>query len=135
MPTHYRNSRRLSRERLGPTAAEILAVEADPTHLVPATGHARFRTSLCGVLCAEGRLTHERETHGRASSTLAHVECAECLRLTDLDAPVTSSDRDNRDSPTCECGAPVYADDLCVAHHEQAFEAANRALPPSEQRD
>ncbi len=52
---------------------------ADVTHLVPPTGHARFRTSFCGVLCAEGRLEHERSTHGRGTSTKAHVNCSACL--------------------------------------------------------
>jgi hypothetical protein len=51
---------------------------AETTHLVPSTGHPRFRMSLCGVACAEGRLDHEIETHGRGSSTLDHVDCGEC---------------------------------------------------------
>jgi hypothetical protein len=50
-------------------------------------------------------------------------------------ADAASPDRDNREAPTCACGALVYADGLCVAHHEARLEARNRALPPEEQRD
>jgi hypothetical protein len=118
------------------SALDLFAADApDPTHLVPTTGHARFRQSACGVACAEGRLTHERETHGLGSSTLANVDCAECLRLSDLDEPTASAERDDREAPTCKCGAPVYAEGLCVAHHEKRFEESNRALPRGEQRD
>lgn len=57
--------------------------------------------------------------------------------VTTLDETVeiTSSDLDNREAPTCECGAPVYANGLCVACDETRFEARNRAQTPSEQRD
>lgn len=48
---------------------------------------------------------------------------------------ITSSDRDNREPPTCACGAPVYADGLCVSCHQDAAEARNRALPRHLQRD
>lgn len=49
--------------------------------------------------------------------------------------PLTSPQRDNREAPACACGAPVYADGLCVRCCEDRHEASNRALPPSEQRD
>lgn len=35
---------------------------------------------------------------------------------------VTSSERDNREAPTCECGAPVYADGRCVRCHDHEAE-------------
>lgn len=30
------------------------------------------------------------------------------------DVPLTSADRDNREPPLCECGAPVCRDSLCA---------------------
>jgi hypothetical protein len=30
------------------------------------------------------------------------------------DEPIASADRDNREAPTCACGAPVCADGLCA---------------------
>lgn len=49
--------------------------------------------------------------------------------------PLTSPQRDNREAPTCSCGAPVYADGLCVRCCEDRHAASNRAQPPSKQRD
>lgn len=119
-------------ELLPDSVVDLFAGDSvDPTHLVPDTGHARFRQSACGVMCAEGRLTHERETHGRGSSTLANVDCEECLRLSRGSESLFSSERDNREAPACECGAPVFADGLCVAHH--AAKTANGASSPNEQ--
>lgn len=57
------------------------------------------------------------------------------LHLFAADEPTASAERDNREAPTCECGAPVYAEGKCVRCHEDRFEASNRALPPEEQVD
>lgn len=67
----------------------------DRIHLVPPTGHKRFRTSLCGVECAEGGCTNDEQTFARGTSTPEHADCQECLALDEQADPDAAENRFN----------------------------------------
>ncbi len=68
---------------------------SDRVHLVPPAGHKRFRTSLCGVECAEGGFTSDEKTFARGTSTAELADCEECLALDEQPDPDAAENRWN----------------------------------------